>query len=83
MQEQVDDLSRHLVRRYGDGVSVEYVDIFSRRMEEFPAVLRAISRGNVPLPVIGFNGKGRFAGGISIEMIGEELEKLGLKPLGE
>ena len=62
---------------------MEYVDVFSERMEEFPSVLRVVDRGNVPLPVIGFDGMARFAGGISVEMIGQELKKMGLVPLTE
>lgn len=45
-------------------------------------MLRVIDWG-VALPVIGFDGKARFAGGISTEIIGEELEKMGLVPLAE
>ena len=62
-------------------MAAEYVDIFSLRMEQFPAVRQVIDMMNVPLPVIGFNGEARIAGGISIEMISEELEKRGLTPL--
>ena len=80
MEEQVADLGQRLARYYGNDVAVEYVDIFSRRMGEFPSVLRVIGRGNVPLPVIAFNGEARFAGGIAIDVISEELEKMGLVP---
>lgn len=83
MEEQTADLGQRLARYYGGGVSVEYVDVFSRRMEEFPSVVRVVSRGNVPLPVIGFNGEAKFAGDISVEMISEELEKMGMVPLEE
>ena len=83
MQEQTDDLGRRLARYYGNRVAVEYVDISSSRMEDFPAVLRVVGRGNVPLPVIGFDGKAKFAGGISVEMISETLEQMGLLPLQE
>lgn len=81
MEEQTADLGQRLARYYGGGVGVEYVDVFSRRMGKFPSVLRVIIRGNVPLPVIGFNGEARFAGGISVEVISEELEKRGLVSL--
>lgn len=39
---------------------------------------RAIFAMNVPLPVIAFDGEPKIAGGISMEMISEELEKRGL-----
>ena len=81
MEEQAADLGQRLARYYGDDVAVQYVDVFSRRMGEFPSVLRVVNRGNVPLPVIAFNGEAKFAGGISVEMISEELEKRGLTPM--
>ena len=78
MEEQTADLGQRLARMYGSGVAVEYVDIFSLRMEQFPSVRQIIDRMNVPLPIIGFNGEARIAGGISMEMIGKELEKRGV-----
>ena len=81
MEEQTVDLGRRLVRYYGDGVGLEYIDVFSLRMGEFPWVQRAIDRLNIPLPIVAFNGEPRIAGGISIEKISQELEKRGLVPL--
>ncbi len=78
MEEQTADLGRRLTRYYGDGVQVEYIDVFSLRMEEFPGVQRAIDRLNAPLPITAFNGEPRIAGGISIEKISKELEERGL-----
>jgi hypothetical protein len=62
---------------------VEYVDVFSPRMEEFPLAQRVVFMMNAPLPVIAFDGQPRIAGGISVEMISQELEKRGLMPLEE
>jgi hypothetical protein len=81
MEERAADLGRTLARYYGDGVVVEYVDVLSLRMAQFPSVRRIVDRGNVPLPVIAFNGEAKIAGGIWVEMISEELEKRGLVPL--
>ena len=69
-------------RHYGPRVTVEYVDVFSPQMLDYPDVLRLLSQRNIPLPLISLDSKPTFAGGISIEMITEELEKLGLVPLG-
>ena len=77
------DLGEWLARTYGSGVAAEYVDIFSLRMEQFPAVRPLIDRMNVPLPIIGFNGEARIAGGISVDMISKELEKRGFLPRDE
>lgn len=83
MEEQAADLGRRLARYYGDGVEVEYVDVFSTRMHEFPLAQRAVFALSVSLPVIAFDGQPRIAGGISIEMISSELEKRGLAALEE
>jgi len=80
MEEQTAELGQWLARTYGESVAAEYVDIFSLRMEQFPAVRMVIDRMNAPLPVIGFDGEARIAGGISMEMIAKELEKRGVLP---
>jgi len=81
MEEQTADLGRRLAHYYGDGVGVEYVDVLSPRMAEFPLAQRAVFMMNASLPVIAFDGRPRIAGGISIGMISEELEKRGLQPV--
>lgn len=40
-----------LRRRFGEGVAVEHIEVFSERSFEFPAVLEAIQRG-AQLPVV-------------------------------
>jgi len=82
MAEQAVDLEQRLARYYGDCVKVEYIDVLSARMDEFPLAQRAVFGMGVNLPVIAFDGRPKIAGGISIEMISEELEKRGLTGLG-
>ena len=72
------DLEQRLARYYGDKVSVEYIDIFSPRMKEFPLAQRAVFGMGVSLPVVAFDGQPRIAGGLPIEMISSELEKRGI-----
>lgn len=62
-------------------MKVEYVDVFSPRMDEFPLAQRAVFGRGVPLPIVAFDGQPRIAGGISIEMISSELEKRGIAGL--
>ncbi len=50
-------------------------------MMEHAEALRMLTQHNVPLPLVSVDGKPTFAGGISIGIITEELEKLGLVPL--
>ncbi len=83
MEEQTAELGRKLARFYGDGVAVEYVEVLSPRMDEFPYVQRLVFSMNVALPVIAFDGQARIAGGISLPMITEELEKRGVALLDQ
>ncbi|MBN1139936.1 MAG: hypothetical protein JXM73_25420 [Anaerolineae bacterium] len=78
MEEQAADLERRLARYYGDSVQVEYMDIVSERALEFPLVQRAVFGLGFDLPIVAFDGQPRIAGGMSIEMISEELEKRGV-----
>jgi len=57
---------------------VEYIDVFSDRMNEFPMARRAVFDLVMPLPVIAFDGQPRIVGGLSIELISSELEKRGV-----
>mgnify|MGYP005853230685 CR=1 FL=1 len=80
MPEQVADLGRRLAKHYGDGVEVEYIDIFSPRVYDHREAVRLLARGNVRLPLTCVNGKPRFVGGLSLEMISAEVERVGLTP---
>jgi hypothetical protein len=81
MEEQAADLAGRLARYYGNGVRVEYIDVFSPRMGQFPLAQRAVFALGFELPIVAFDGQPRIAGGISIEMISEELEKRGITGL--
>ncbi len=74
-------MGHRLAGYYGGSVAVEYIDFFSPRMSNYPNVLTLVNQRGVPLPIISFNGKPKFAGGISVEGISEELERLGVAPL--
>ena len=78
MEEQVAALGRELRRRYGNRVAVEYIDVYSPQMWDHEEIVKLLQR-NVPLPIISVDGKPRFAGGISYEVVAEELRKLGLQ----
>lgn len=80
MEEETAALREQLAGRYGSAVTVEYLDVYSGALQEYPEVYRLLTEGNVPLPVISMNGEPTFAGGISQEMIEEELKNLGLTP---
>ena len=71
-------MEQMLAGYYGDRVRVEYIDIVSTRMQDFPVAQRAVFGMGVSLPVVAFDGQPRIAGGLSIEMISSELEKRGI-----
>jgi len=81
MEEETAALRDQLADRYGSAVTVEYLDIYSGALQDHPEIFRLLTMGNVPLPIISMNGEPTFAGGISQEMIEEELQKLGLTPV--
>ncbi|MHB1134196.1 MAG: hypothetical protein ACYC4L_17650 [Chloroflexota bacterium] len=74
-------MASELGARYGAGVAVAYVDIYSSEMFDSHAdVVRLIASRGLTLPLVSIAGKPRFAGGISTPMICEALEQLGLQP---
>ena len=79
MEEQTTALREQLAGRYGDAVAVEYLDVYSGVLHEHPEVFRLLTQ-NVPLPIVSLDGEPTFAGGISLEMIEEELRSQGLEP---
>ncbi len=81
MEQQTAALREALTGRYGDAVTVEYIDIYSEQMPEYPNVLRLLLRGDIAVPIISLNGEPTFAGGIAQDMIEEELQTRGLQPL--
>ena len=81
MEEETTALREALAGRYGDTVTVEYIDIYSEQMPEHPNVLRLLMRGDIAVPIISLNGEPTFAGGIAQDMIEEELGTLGLQPI--
>ena len=78
--QQTDQMRSELTARFGDGVAVEYVDVYAMEVTEHPDVMRVLARGDVPLPIISIDGKPRFAGGLSSQVVGDALEKQGLVP---
>lgn len=79
MEQETATLREQLAGRYGGTVTVEYLDVYSGALPEHPEVFRLLTE-NVPLPIVCLDGEPTFAGGISLEMIEEELRNQGLKP---
>jgi len=56
-------IGRQLVGRFGDQVVVEYFDLFGPEMDSFPAVLTAVSRDGLTLPLVYINDELFSSGG--------------------
>ena len=55
-------LRRQLQRRFGEGVSVEYIELFSPRSLELPEILQGIGDESLRLPVVLVNGEVHSSG---------------------
>jgi hypothetical protein len=73
--------ARQLSTRFGDQVVVEYCDLFSKEMDDFPRALELVQRGEAAVPLI-FVGESLLSAGrkVSVPRIREALEALGLEP---
>lgn len=63
--------------KYGDKVTLGFVDILKDNLDEYPQVKEIMGRFNPPLTVI--NGEPRFHGGLSVEMISEVIDEINNK----
>ena len=61
---------------YPNMVHVEYIDLFLEDDGRFPEIREMLSHGLVILPVILINGSPFLHGGISYDIIMEEIEKI-------
>jgi hypothetical protein len=69
-------IGERLRRRFGDGVNLEHIEIFSPRSFEFPEVMAAIQAGG-ELPVVMVGDRIVSQGGkLSDRIIGQAVEAL-------
>lgn len=58
-----------------DKVTLRFIDVMEDNLDEYESVKKVLAQGyGLPLTVI--NGNARFYGGLSIEMIHEEIKKM-------
>ncbi|RMG01385.1 MAG: hypothetical protein D6726_09615 [Nitrospirae bacterium] len=62
--------------QYPNMVHVEYIDLFLEDESRFPEIREMLSHGLLRLPVILINGNPFLHGGISYQIIMEEVEKI-------
>ncbi len=71
-----------LKKQFGEQVRVEYYDLFSAALDDFPKVLELISHGESQPPLVFIGDELLSSGGkISAPAIRRRLETLGLSPV--
>lgn len=75
MEEAVRAVAAALTEEYGQRVVVEYVDIMSGDIKDYPEVLQLV-RGGYGFPLTFINDIPKFAGGLSLPMIKKVIDEL-------
>jgi len=75
MEEATRAIAASLTEEYGQRVLVEYVDIMSVDVREYPDVMQLV-RGGYGFPLTFINDKPKFAGGLSLPMIKKAIDEL-------
>lgn len=76
-KEEFDAFANDVKAKYGDKVTVEFVDLLKDNLDAYPQVKEIMGRFNPPLTVI--NGEPRFHGGLSVDMISQVIEEINKK----
>jgi len=63
-----------LQNNFGSEVEFKFVDVATPDMRQYPHIASILSRVRLPLTVI--NGRPRFHGGLSAEMIGQAISEI-------
>ncbi len=80
MEDQVKAAEAALKNKFGEKIEVEYLDVYAlRHVATVQNVMMLVMSGQAALPVTVIDGEPKIGGAISVPMISEELESLGLK----
>jgi disulfide oxidoreductase YuzD len=72
-------VASQLSARFGERVAVEYYDLFSPEMDDFPEALALVREGKAGIPLVFVGDRMLSAGGkVSVPAIRKALEALGL-----
>lgn len=74
MKDEAVELETELQNSFGPEVEFKFVDITTPDINEYPEIASILGRVRLPLTVI--NGKPRFHGGLSAEMIGQAINEI-------
>lgn len=81
MEEQTKVAADELKSAFGEQIEVGYIDIYSpEHLETVQNAMLLVMSGQAALPVTLIDGEPKIGGAVSVPMIKEELESLGLKP---
>lgn len=73
-REDFEEFASQLTQKYGDNVSVGFVDLLKDDLTPYPEVKKLMGRFNPPLVVI--NNEPRFHGGLSVQTISEAIDEI-------
>jgi hypothetical protein len=80
MEDQAKAAESELKKKFGEKIQVEYLDVYSpTSIATIQNVMMLVMSGQAALPVTLIDGEPKIGGAISVPMISEELESLGLK----
>lgn len=71
-----EELKKDLNYNYPSVTSVEYIDLFNDREENFPEIRELLHQGVITAPVVLINGIPKIHGGIPSSLIKVEVEKI-------
>lgn len=74
MKDEAAELGQTLKEKFGEKVTVKFIDITSDEFADYPEIKEILDRVRLPLTVI--NGSPRLHGGIAPDMIIDAVEGL-------
>ena len=80
MEDQAKAAEVELKKKFGENIEVEYLDVYSAtNIATIQNVMTIVMSGQAALPVTLIDGEPKIGGAISVSMISEELESMGLE----
>ena len=74
MKDEAAELGQTLEEKFGEKVTVKFIDTTSDEFADYPEIKEILNRVRLPLTVI--NGAPRFHGGLAQDMIEDAVESL-------
>lgn len=72
MKDEAEELGQAFKEKYGDKVEVNFVDVSTDQINNYPKIMEILNRVRLPLTVI--NGEPRFHGGLATDVIGDAVD---------